>query len=103
VERIVKKQDRLSSLSIFHPWHRVSVCPKSSRQQFKAPRDDMIVVGRTGAANVELRLATQGNRIKSSYPGASFLVLLPLSEFRQWLSALYAVTVSVGRASVVKT
>jgi hypothetical protein len=29
----------------------------------------MIVVGRTGAANVELRLATRGNRIKSSNPG----------------------------------
>jgi len=45
----------------FPPGHRVSVCSKSSRQQFKDPRDDMIVVGRTGAANVELRLAAQGN------------------------------------------
>jgi hypothetical protein len=41
---------------------------KSSRLQFTGPRDDTIVVGRTGAANVELRFATQGNRIKSLFP-----------------------------------
>jgi hypothetical protein len=40
---------------------------KSSRLQFTGPRDDTIVVGRTGAANVELRFATQGNWIKRSF------------------------------------
>ena len=61
VERMVKKQDRKSSLSIFRPWHGVSVCLTSSREQFTDPRDDMVVVGGTGAANVELRLAAQGS------------------------------------------
>jgi hypothetical protein len=56
----------------------------------------MIVVGRTGAANVELWLATQGNRTESSYPRVYFLVLVPLSEFRQYLSTLYALTVGFG-------
>jgi hypothetical protein len=40
---------------------------KPSRLQFKDPGDNTIVVGRAGAANVELSFATQGNRIKNSY------------------------------------
>jgi len=43
------------------------VSSKSSRLQFKGPHHDTIAVGRTGAAGLELRFATQGNRIMCAH------------------------------------
>jgi uncharacterized protein YjbI with pentapeptide repeats len=52
------------------------------------------VVGRTGAANLEMRFATQGNRIKSSYLAHRFrefnLTEAGLSFIRTWSALKHA-------------
>src|ERR1700730_12909572 len=58
VERTDKTHDRKPSLSRYRLWNRVLAYSKSTYLQFRYPRDNAIVIGRTGATNLELSFAT---------------------------------------------